>query len=380
MIRENVVQSGSLTVGSIKGQLIVPAGPRSGRPSTPDTGSLYLETSSSGSVIMVYNGINNIDNGWEPIGSQDDSRIAFKYRQIISTSYTAGGYKDSSPWKTVQRTINATDQTVSVGDLMDYPSSYSSGGCSPTKLFMWSVNTDNLWKSATEVHGTYTTGIDMVNETAYAHQSKWDLANARDQMGTLFQEGLFAWIFGGSVAAVEKFNFTNETMYSNYYPNAAPYITMTSSITSSLGCAGFSDENYGYGYGSESGMKLFFATDTISVKQQWGASGQQKGISSKVGKGYAGNEGTYNGGYNLRRWDYATESNIGNVAKPYPNCGEENFTMGQDHQYMIGNYDGTQNNGSWKFYYATDSGSSSVSGLNPTTHGGMSSGHCGWRA
>lgn len=380
MIREDIVVSGSLTVGSSAGQLVMPAGPRSSRPSTPDTGSLFLETSSSGSIIMVYTAVPNIDNGWEPIGSQDDSRVAFKYRQIITTTYTAGGYKDSSPWKTVQRTTNSTDQTVSVGDLMDYPSSYSSGGCSKSILFMWSVNTDNLWKSATEVHGTYTSGINMVNETGYAHQSKWDLANARDQPGTIFQETLFAWIFGGSVAAVEKFNLTNESMYANYYPNAAPYITMTTSITSSLGCSAFSDENYGYGYGSESGMKLFFATDTISVKQQWGASGQQKGISSKVGKGYAGNEGTYNGGYNLRRWDYATESNIGNVAKPYPNCGEENFSMGQDHQYMIGNYDGLQNNESWKFYYATDTGSSNVAGLKPTTHGGMSSGHCGWRA
>jgi len=380
MLRENVVISGSLTTGGSTGQLIVPAGARSDRPSTPDTGSLYLETSSSGSVIMVYNGINNIDAGWEPIGSQDDSRIAFKYRTIITTSYTAGGYKDASPWKTVQRTINSTDQTVSVGDIMDYPSSYSSGGCSQTILFMWSVNTDNAWHSATDVNSTYTTGINMVNETGYAHQTKWDLTNARDQPGTLFQETLFAWIFGGAVAAVEKFNFTNETMYGNLYNAYTSTNVQYSSITSSLGAAGFSDENYGYGYGSESGMKLFFATDTMNVKQQWGASGQQKGISSKVGKGYAGNEGTYNGGYNLRRWDYATETNIGNVAKPYPNCGEENFTMGQDHQYMIGNYDGLQNNGSWKFYYGTDTGSSSVSGLNPTTHGGMSSGHCGWRA
>ncbi len=380
MLREDIVVSGSLTTGGSTGQLIVPAGPRSGRPSSPASGSLYLETSSSGSIIMVYNGVNNIDAGWEPIGSQDDSRIAFKYRQIISMSYTAGGYKDSSPWKSVERTNNSTDQTNYIGDLLDYPSSYSSGGCSASILFMWSVNTDNLWKSATTVHGTYTAAVNMVNETNYAHQSKWDLANARDQMGTLFQETLFAWIFGGSVAAVEKFNFVNETMYLNLYNAYSSTNIQNSSITSSLGCAGFSDENYGYGYGSESGMKLFFATDTMNAKQQWGASGQQKGISSKVGKGYAGNEGTYNGGYNLRRWDYATETNLGNVPKPYPNCGEENFTMGQDHQYMIGNYDGLQNNESWKFYYATDSGSSNVAGLKPTTHGGMSSGHCGWRA
>jgi hypothetical protein len=99
-----------------------------------------------------------------------------------------------------------------------------------------------------------------------------------------------------------------------------------------------------------------------------------------VGKGYCGNEGSYNGGYNLRRWSNATDTNIGNVAKPHPNCGEENFAMGQDWQYMLGNYDGTgQNNSSWQLIYATDTGSNAVTGLAPRVNAGTSSGHCGWR-
>ena len=52
--------------------------------------------------------------------------------------------------------------------------------------------------------------------------------------------------------------------------------------------------------------------------------------------------------------------------------------MGQDWQYMIGNYDGAQNNGSWLQYYATNS-RTDVGGLNPSANGGQSSGHCGWR-
>jgi hypothetical protein len=71
---------------------------------------------------------------------------------------------------------------------------------------------------------------------------------------------------------------------------------------------------------------------------------------------------------------------LGTVPKPHPNCGEENFTLGQDWQYMVGNYDGTgQNNTSWKFYYTTESGTVNPAGLAPTAHGGQSSGHCGWR-
>ena len=376
MLRENVIVSGSLDVS---GQFIIPRGTRAQRPSSPEIGSMYLEESPSGSFVVTYTGASNYDSGWEPVGTQNTDRTAFKYRQIINYSYLAGGYKSSSPWKNVHRTTNATDQTVHLGELMDYPASYTSGACSKSILFIWSTATDNLWKSATQVDSTYTTGIHMVNETAYAHQSKWDLLNARDDCGTLFKETEFAYIFGGSVATVEKFNLTNETMYTTYYPGGSPYVTTTTSITSSLGASGFSEENYGYGYGSESGNKCFFATDIFITTTHWGVSGQQKGISSKVGKGYCGNEGTYNGGYNLRRWDMFTETNIGNVAKPEGNTGEENFTMGQDHQYMLGNYNGVQNNNSWKFTYATDTGVSNPAGLSPGVNAGTSSGHCGWR-
>ena len=376
MLRENVIVSGSLDVS---GEFIIPKGTRAQRPSSPEVGSMYLEESPSGSFVVTYTGSSNYDDGWEPVGTQNTDRTAFKYRQIINFSYLAGGYKSSSPWKNVHRTTNATDQTVHLGELMDYPASYTSGACSKSILFIWSTATDNLWKSATQVDSTHTTGIHMVNETAYAHQSKWNLLNARDDCGTLFKETEFAYVFGGSVATVEKFNLTNETMYTTYYPGGSPYVTTTTSITSTLGASGFSDENYGYGYGSESGNKCFFATDIFLTTTHWGTSGQQKGISSKVGKGYCGNEGTYNGGYNLRRWDMFTETNIGNVAKPEGNTGEENFTLGQDHQYMLGNYNGVQNNNSWKFTYATDTGVTNPAGLSPGVNGGTSSGHCGWR-
>ena len=269
MLRENVIVSGSLDV---TGQFIIPRGTRAQRPSSPEIGSMYLEESPSGSFVVTYTGASNYDSGWEPVGTQNTDRTAFKYRQIINFSYLAGGYKSSSPWKNVHRTTNATDQTVHLGELMDYPASYTSGACSKSILFIWSTATDNAWKSATQVDSTHTTGVNMVNETAYAHQSKWNLLNARDDCGTLFKETEFAYIFGGSVATVEKFNLTNETMYTTYYPGGAPYITTTTSITSTLGASGFSDENYGYGYGSESGNKCFFATDIFITTTHWGVS------------------------------------------------------------------------------------------------------------
>ena len=90
MIRENVIVSGSLDVS---GQFIIQRGSRGERPTSPETGYMYLEESTSGSFVVTYTGSSNYDDGLEPVGSQDTDRTGFKYRQIINYSYLAGGYK-----------------------------------------------------------------------------------------------------------------------------------------------------------------------------------------------------------------------------------------------------------------------------------------------
>lgn len=369
MIYEDMSISGSLRVDRVTSR--PPKGTRSQRPSSPLSGSMFLETSDSGSFLMLYTGVSNIDNGWEKIADQETTPTDFKYRQIINYSYLAGGYKSSSPWKNVHKATNATDQTTHIGELLDYPANYTSGACSKSIFFMWSVNTDNAHKGPTTVHSTYTSAVNMLTDTNYAHQTAFDLAYNRSDCGTLFKETEYAYIFAGGTTVMEKFNMLNETRTS----------TTVSSSDSSGGASAFSEENYGYGWGSFGGFKFTFASDTQAASSTWGAHGQQKGISSKVGKGYAGNEGSYQGGYNLRRWQHSTDTNIGNVAKLRSNCGEENFAMGQDWQYMLGCY-GTsaQNNDSWKMYYSTDTGTLNPTGLAPAVNAGTSSGHCGWRS
>ena len=369
MIYENLEVSGSL-----RGDRVTyrpPRGIRSQRPSSPKSGSLFLEQSDSGSMMMMYTGISNIDDGWEKVSAQEERPTAFRYRQLLQYTYLAGGYKNSSPWRNVHKTTNSTDQTTHIGELLDYPLSYSSGACSKTIFFVWSINDDGAWKGPGEVHGTRTGAINMITDTNYTHQTKFNTGIARSDLGTMHKETEMAYLFSGGSNTLEKFNLSNESYVTGFG---------VSTINGGDGGAAFSDENFGYGWTSSEGVKYNFSNDTPTTTTHWGAHAQQKGISSKNSKGYAGNEGNYNGGYNLRRWSTITDTNIGNVPKPHPNCGEENFGMGQDWQYMLGNYDGSgQNNISWKLYYATDSGTTSVTGLAPGVNPGTSSGHCGWR-
>ena len=286
----------------------------------------------------------------------------FKYRQIINYAYVACGYKDASPWKNVHKTVSSTDQTTNLGTLMQYAAAYTSGACSLNIFYMWATY-DGFPGNTTQTSAT-----NMFTESAYSLTSAMNMIDARDDCATIFDEHNKCWISGGGNASIDRFNFWTETMASS---------TLGGGLSGFL--ASFSDQYYGF-WGYESGTQKFtYATETPVASTSYFVHSQQKGISSKMRKGYCGNEGSYNAGYNLRRWSFPTDTNIGNVAKPDGNCGEENFTMGQDWQYMLGNYNGAQNNNNWKFYYATDTGTASVAGLSPTAQAGQSSGHCAWR-
>jgi len=306
-----------------------------------------------------YGGANNQ-------GYRDSSSRAaqWKFRQVINVGYTGGGYKDGSPWRQVHRTNHATHQTTNLGIQMDHPGSYISGACSDTTFFLWSTPSDNSHFTVS----SRTSGFHMYTETSKSHNSTFNTYSDRNDSGTSFKETYLSFHGGGDRSGMEVFNLATEARQSN---NGGD---LRSGSTNSA----FSDKDQGYHWADSAGWKVNHQTFSVSGSSHWSAHGQQKGQPTKVRVGYCGNEGSYNGGYNLRRWNLTNDSNTGTFSKYRANCGEENFIMGQDWGYMIGNYDGAQNNGTWQQQFSTDT-RTDHSGLQPTANAGQSSGHCGWR-
>ena len=299
-------------------------------------------------------------------GYRDSSSRAaqWKFRQVINVGYTGGGYKDGSPWRQVHRTNHATHQTTNLGIQMDHPGSYISGACSDTTFFLWSTPTDNSHFTVS----SRTSAFHMYTETSKSHNSVFNTYSDRNDSGTSFKETYLSFHGGGDRTGMEVFNLATEARQSS---NGGD---LRSGSTNSA----FSDKDQGYHWADSAGWKVNHQTFSVSGSSHWSAHGQQKGQPTKVRVGYCGNEGSYSGGYNLRRWNLTNDSNTGTFSKYRANCGEENFTLGQDWGYMIGNFDGNQNNGTWQQYYHTDT-RTDHSGLQPTANAGQSSGHCGWR-
>ena len=280
--------------------------------------------------------------------------VPWLYRQIITTIYMAGGYKDSTLWSNVNRFPRSTETCTNLGDGNIDNYHYKSGMCDDNRGHIWNGNSTTTFNMRTEskVNGVGAPGHNTSNT------------------GTVFApDRNRSWTTGEGISNV--FRFTAST---NSFAN----------IGGGNGghASGISGENKGIwwaGQGTNYTARIDFSTESQATGiVAAGAHGQQKGMSAKTGFGYGGNEGSYAGGYNFRKTNITNES-YSTVAKMWGNCGEENMGMSQDRGYIIGQYDDSigQNNRCGRHIYATDVGaqlSTEVQG-----HGGASSGHCFWR-
>jgi len=341
----------------------LPSFASSSRPASPVQGQVIYNTTLR--ALEIYDG-----GYWR--AAYDRGR-PFLYRTIITTSYVCGGYKDSTPWLNANRMLHSTDVCTNLGNQIPAYMAYVSGASSLTKGFAF--GSGGGWSGATnQMHA-----FNMATESSGGYIGT--MRNSRDMATVGFAEHYFAYIGGGGTGDIDVFNLTNETMYQN---NMGP--DQSGADDGGAMC----DETAAYMYTSSGQTKLYFATVTGTTVQYnpsyatsdtgiRGAHGQQRGISTKQGKGYAGNEGSWAGGYNLRRFSFATDVQYGTSTKPIGNSGEENFDMGQDKQYMFGCHNGAQNNLGWRFNFASDSGYEIGAGSVRTGVPGGSSGVCFWK-
>lgn len=346
------------------------------RPASPVNGQTIYNSTTQ--MVQVYN-----NGAWRDAGTFGNTST-YLTRQTIVKSFVMGGYQSSSPWKNVNKMVHSTDVCTNLGDLLASAGAYVSGVNNTTKGFIWGC--DGMGA------GTTTCAINMATETTAGTDANWNTKVSRDDMGTGFKETEFAFIVGGGSAQFDIMNLTTEVMYSSV-PWQQPFnTTLSYNAQASGSSSAVSDETKCYfWFDGPTNTKLTFNTNTftnggvdlpaygVSGANIGGAHGQQKGINSKLGRGYAGANGSYNGGYIMYRMVFTTETAT-TINKPIGNTGEENFDMGQSWQYMMGCYDGAQNNRGWKFTYSTDTGVELGSGSVRTGVPGGSSGHCVWSA
>ena len=353
---------------SSTGYLRVPVGTSAQRSGTTQ-GSLRYNTDTS--TIEYYSTLHNSD--WQ------DFTIPWYTRQIVVAGYVMGGYKSSAVWRNVNRTDHSNDTSVDLGDLLARSGNYKSGAVGLDRAFYFGTT------NAHNASGNITTGFSMRTDSAFTTQGGSNMGVSRGHMGAVYKEHLSTWITGGGNSGVERFDTITEMFHTR------PGLNTTAGQGGSTagGPWGTSAENYGTWYMGEGYTtqnlcwNFTFASETLLLRPgtQPGDHFQQKNISSKLVHGYIGNNGSWAGGYTYRRTNHLTDTTTSGsfMNKAYTNCGEENYTLGNDKSYMLGQYNGLQNNLSAKFVYASETQTTGGSTMEPKGPAGRSSGFGAWR-
>ena len=281
--------------------------------------------------------------------------------RVITHGYVAGGYKDSSPWKNVNRTVHSTDTTTDLGDQMTRAACYCDGGNSDLYFYVYGI-IDAFAGNSSETWSWH-----MSTSTGRGTNASWNMTVGRDDLGTMVDyehQGARIYCVGGGSNVTDRFNMKTETMLS-----VGPTSGSSSDYTAT----------------AEGRLRGWQVTSTAATRAtqsfQWsnetysawssapGTDGWGKAVSSYLGRFYMKNGG------NLNATLVKCDDNNGTQSSSFPiqDAGEENYQMGNLKGYCLGHYNTAQNNNTYKVNYNVDTYAALGSTAEPKGHAGMSS-------
>jgi len=293
-------------------------------------------------------------------GAFENTKPAWERSRIITHGYVAGGYKDSSPWSNINRTVHSTDTTTNLGDVMTSPAAYCDGANGDRYFYVWGIIAAFMGSSADAW------SWNMNTSASRGTNASWNMSVSRNDLGTMVDyehAGAKTYIVGGANARTDRFNMITESMSTSSFPPDSGNGGTDYAATAEGKLRGW--------FKSASAAQSFaWATETYSswttapATDGWG-----KAVSSYKGRFYMKNGGNLNS--TLVKCNDDTGVHISSFA--VQDAGEENYQMGNNKGYCLGHYNGQQNNNTYKVNYDADSYTTLGATAEPKGHAGMSS-------
>ena len=341
---------------------------------TDTTRGAYLVSDGADGAFWAYPGSN----------ATSAPLTGFRYRSILTHGYIAGGYKGSQPWRSVNKTWHATDTTYYCGEQLDRAAAYTDGTWSDYNAYVHGVTNSYQGNSSQTSSYNLHTGIlraqgdSRFSQYNYGYEGDnnntgigynvtggWAMNVGRNDSGCATnQKGQAGYITGGGNSATNKLHFPTEIMY-----------TTTNSGDSNDFVAGVGMENKAYfSWRGGSQKYMNFSNDSFTNQNFAGSNrGWCKALPSKYGHFYISTSNNNTTPMRkVRGSDGAALRNFNRARR----CGEENWEMGQDWGYKMGDYNGQQNNHVEKWTYSNDAISTLGSSARPKGHYGQSSAAC----
>ena len=259
----------------------------------------------------------------------------------VLRGYTLAGYKNSTSWKNVNRTDHASDTTYDLGDQISTSDAYTAGSSDGTYAYVF--HSGNNWN----VNGSAINRFNMLTDTNANISTT--MANSMNRTSVMRSKFLYAYTFGNGEP--NKFNHSTESATLTGWANGD-------------GGGSLHGGNPACGYGelrgwhnvSSAGSWVDFATESRNAWGSTGTDGSNKTISSYTGFMYWNTGGGYRTTNNMsKRYDYSG-GQVTTIGKfNGQTSGEESYHTGELKGFMVGMYDGAQNNTGAIMDYQTNS-------------------------
>jgi hypothetical protein len=284
--------------------------------------------------------------------------VPYEFRQIITTAYVLGGYANSQPWSNVNRCTVSNDSNV------DLPSGHLSNS-QAYQMGCWSWNYSYMMggNGSVSTASNVTLAWNMRTETSRTSNFNATWYDTINSDSCVQQEYYYAWITAGG-ASIREFNLSTETN------NGTP----ANQTGAGSSASGGSHETYGIFNSANVAYTYATRTGAGRAGAAMSSSANNKILQNKNPNSYQWGADTTN---NWRYTNFTTNSTsvaAGQIPGQY-NANEENHTNGQDWGYCIGFYNGAHVPLSYKWIFASATGTTGTS-----NYQGQSGDSSGWAA
>jgi hypothetical protein len=283
-----------------------------------------------------------------------DPAAQFRTAFNITRGYSMCGYQNSTSWRSANALTHATLSQAFISDVLSFSDAYCAGAQS-LSMIAYVFTTSNAWD------GTSAT-VSKMNMNTNTNAGTTSVTSARNRVTIMKRDFRFAYVYGAGDARPDRYNLTNET--SALVPNGNPEGGPDNPAGGQGPTYGWTKKSNGYRYD--------FATEVYST---WtsppGTDGTNKTLCGRSGDMYWNTGGGYSTSAAMSRRNFDTGVEIQSVGKPGV-TGEESFHTGNTAGYMVGMYNGAQNNQGGIIDYTTHVFSFNSS-VNASGHGGRAS-------
>jgi hypothetical protein len=342
----------------------------------------FLISDGAGAAFWSYPGV---VEGTPQVGQ-------WRYRTIYTHGYLACGYKGSNPWRSVNKTWHATEVTMYCGEQISFAQGYTNGVWSDHNAYIVAGSGDISTPTAilcsyslnNGTVRTFTSGTFQSGTAPYGYQGN-DPKNEGILYGTLGSQGVGGmalsvakidppatqdiqgqngYISGGGDTSTQKLHFPSEVMYTT---TAAPFI--------GRGDASYGETKGWFHFAGVDYANLTFSNDSWASGGWggWNRDFQGKMMGAKHGHFYSDQ------GSNVTLPKAKVNQSSGATITTFNKIrayGEANNQDGQDNGYVMGHFDGQQNNHTIRQSYSTDIEVTLGTAAQPKGHFGQSSGAC----